>query len=132
MRIGELAAASGVSTRVLRHYEAQGLIVSRRAGNGYRDYDRDTLEQVGWIRDLLDCGFGTRQIAGMMRCLQGGGWDPDNCAAGYALHLRKLDELDAMIGVLQERRARLARRIRHFERAPAAPSQEGRSSMDTT
>lgn len=130
MRIGELAAASGVSTRVLRHYEAQGLIVSRRAGNGYRDYERSALEQVGWIRDLLDCGFGTRQIAGMMRCLHGGGWDPGNCAAGYALHLRKLNELDATIRLLQERRERLARRLRHFESAPAAPSPDRRQTME--
>jgi MerR family transcriptional regulator, copper efflux regulator len=117
MRIGALARATSVSTRTLRHYEAQGLIVSRRGPNGYRDFDPATLEQVHWIRDLLDCGFSTRQIVGMMDCLRGG-YDADSCAAGLALHRRKLDELDALIGVLSERRERLRSRIAHFGATP--------------
>ena len=40
MRIGELSAAAGVSIRVLRHYEAQGLIQSRRSANNYREYPK--------------------------------------------------------------------------------------------
>lgn len=117
MRIGTLSQRTSVSPRVLRHYETQGLIVSRRAPNGYREFDPATLEQVQWIRDLLDCGFSTRQIAGMMDCLRGG-YDAGSCAAGLALHRRKLDELDALIGVLSERRERLRHRIAHFGLTP--------------
>src|SRR4051812_10629302 len=107
MRIGALAQASAVSVRVLRHYEAQGLIVAGRATNGYREFASDTVEQVRWIRDLLDCGFSTRQIAGLMPCLAGS-WDAATCAAGLDLHRKKLAQLDAQIAVLTERRAKLA------------------------
>jgi len=115
MQIGALSKATSVSPRVLRHYEAQGLIESQRGANGYREFDPGTQEQVRWIRDLLDCGFSTRQILGLMDCLRGG-YDADNCATGLALHQRKLDELDALIGVLSERRQRLRSRIAHFGR----------------
>lgn len=63
MRPSELAALTGVSTRVLRHYEAKGLIVSQRLDNGYRNYDAKEVEKVRWITSLLKCGFSTRQIA---------------------------------------------------------------------
>jgi DNA-binding transcriptional MerR regulator len=118
MRIGALSQATSVSPRVLRHYEAKGLIVSRRGPNGYREFDPATEEQVAWIRDLLDCGFSTRQIAGMMDCLRGG-YDADSCSAGLALHRRKLDEIDALIAVLGERRERLRSRIAHFGVIPS-------------
>ncbi|OON61053.1 hypothetical protein B0920_19180 [Massilia sp. KIM] len=126
MRIGALARAAGVSPRTLRHYESQGLIRARRGPNGYRVFDARAVEQVGWIRDLLDCGFGTRQIAGMMDCL-GGVYDARSCAAGLALFLRKREELDGLIAVLEARRDRLERRIAHFGPHPRAiqPPDEG-------
>lgn len=72
MRIGEVAAATGVSTRSLRHYEQLGLIASRREPNGYRDYDEDTVVRVRQIRGLLDSGIPTRVIERMLPCLDGG------------------------------------------------------------
>ena len=47
MRIGELAARVGTSTRTLRYYESRGLLRARRAVNGYRDYDEDDLRFSG-------------------------------------------------------------------------------------
>lgn len=38
MRIGELAAKTDTSTRLLRYYEEQGLIMAQRRPNGYRWY----------------------------------------------------------------------------------------------
>ncbi|MEV8271640.1 MerR family DNA-binding transcriptional regulator, partial [Microbacterium oleivorans] len=44
MRIGEVAAASGVTTKALRFYEERGLLPQAdRATNGYRDYPEDTI-----------------------------------------------------------------------------------------
>jgi MerR family copper efflux transcriptional regulator len=125
MRIGELARQAGVSVRVLRHYEAQGLIQSQRLTNGYRDYPSATADQVRWIRDLIDCGFGTRQIQGFLHCFRNENFDPEQCAAGLAQHLEKQRELDEMIAVLTERRRRLSERIALFgDLSSATRSQE--------
>lgn len=56
MNIGEAAAASGVSTKMIRHYEKIGLIEpARRTASGYRVYtsnDVHTLQFIGRSRDL--------------------------------------------------------------------------------
>ena len=43
MRIGELAKATGVTTRALRFYEEQGLLTATRSHNGYRQYDESAI-----------------------------------------------------------------------------------------
>ena len=57
MRIGELAARAGTTTRALRYYEARGLLPARRGGNGYRTYDEGDLKLLRQIRTLQDFGF---------------------------------------------------------------------------
>lgn len=53
MLIGELSRRTGVSTRLLRYYEGQGLLEARRGPNGYRSYDEDAVATVRKIRALL-------------------------------------------------------------------------------
>jgi DNA-binding transcriptional MerR regulator len=69
MRIGELAARTGVSRRLLRYYEEQGLLTPGRAGNGYRDYGEAHVDVVQQIAGLLDAGLPTRIIAQLLPCL---------------------------------------------------------------
>ena len=57
MRIGELAARAGTTTRTLRYYEARGLLPARRSGNGYRSYDEADLRLLRQIRTLQDFGL---------------------------------------------------------------------------
>ena len=63
MKIGEASVASGISERMIRHYEKIGLIpAAARTNSGYRDYDlRDvhTLRFIGRARDL---GFPIEEI----------------------------------------------------------------------
>ena len=67
MKIGELSSASGVSQRMIRHYEKIGLIpAASRRDSGYRDYDdRDvhTLRFIGRARDL---GFPIEEIGQLL------------------------------------------------------------------
>ncbi|MFC9997158.1 MerR family transcriptional regulator [Nocardia sp. NPDC127526] len=69
MRIGELSARTGTSRRLLRYYEEQGLIVSQRQVNGYREYDEACVDRVLQIRGLLDAGLPTRIIKQILPCL---------------------------------------------------------------
>ncbi|MFD5575536.1 MerR family DNA-binding transcriptional regulator, partial [Streptomyces cadmiisoli] len=46
MLIGELSRRTGVSSRLLRYYEAQGLLDAERGPNGYRDYTADSVAAV--------------------------------------------------------------------------------------
>ncbi|GHE91504.1 MerR family transcriptional regulator [Amycolatopsis deserti] len=69
MRIGELSERTETPRRLLRYYEEQGLIVSRRLPNGYRDYDEYNVDRVLQIRGLLDAGLPTRIIKQILPCL---------------------------------------------------------------
>ncbi len=50
MPIGELARRAGVAASALRFYEAEGLIHGSRSTGGRRQYPRDTLRRVAFLR----------------------------------------------------------------------------------
>jgi len=57
MRIKEAARRLGISERMLRHYENEGLLRPRRSENGYRWYDEADLRRVARIRISSRQGF---------------------------------------------------------------------------
>ena len=69
MRIGELAAASGVSPRSLRYYEQQGLVRSERTPGGWRDFDESMVERVVMIQHLFAAGLASTTIGELLPCL---------------------------------------------------------------
>ncbi|MFE0026872.1 MerR family transcriptional regulator [Amycolatopsis sp. NPDC059021] len=70
MRIGELAEASGVSTRSLRYYEQQGLIRAERTVGGWRDFDAAMVERVVMIQHLFAAGLSSGTIDELLPCLE--------------------------------------------------------------
>lgn len=70
MRIGELADASGVSTRSLRYYEEHGLIRAARTPGGWRDFDTSTVERVVLIQHLFAAGLCSVSINELLPCLE--------------------------------------------------------------
>jgi DNA-binding transcriptional MerR regulator len=69
MRIGALARETGVSGRLLRYYEEQGLLRPARLANGYREYAESDVTTVSHIRALLAAGLPTVVIAQVLPCV---------------------------------------------------------------
>jgi DNA-binding transcriptional MerR regulator len=106
MKIGELSRETGVSPRLLRYYEEQGLLTSYRAEGGHRRYVQDTPVVVRRIRTLLAAGLPTKVIRDVLPCASGSGEVLDACTLG---HLRdRLTGLDEQLSELQTTRDALA------------------------
>jgi DNA-binding transcriptional MerR regulator len=69
VRIGELAARTGVSVRSLRYYEEQGLLVSERSTSGQRYYTEYAVERVNFVQRLYAGGLSSRTIADLLPCV---------------------------------------------------------------
>ncbi|MET9265399.1 MerR family transcriptional regulator [Amycolatopsis sp. NPDC004079] len=110
MRIGELAKATGVTTRALRFYEEQGLLTAARSHNGYRQYDESAIERVANIRYLLDSGLAMEDIRPLGSCLQGDLPSRRLSSSAIALVDRRLAVLDERIAALTRAREQLSSR----------------------
>jgi Cu(I)-responsive transcriptional regulator len=63
MKIGDASTASGISERMIRHYEKIGLIpAAARTDSGYRDYDQRDVHTLRFIGRARDLGFSIDEI----------------------------------------------------------------------
>lgn len=104
MRIGDLAQRAGTTTRALRFYESQGLLMAQRAPNGYREYDDEDLRLVTEIQTLQDIGFSLDDTRPFVECLRSGHESGDSCADSIETYRRKLAEIDGYLGRLTRMR----------------------------
>ena len=106
MQIGEASSRSGVSAKMIRHYEAIGLIpAADRRDSNYRDYGAGDLHRLGFIRRARDLGFSIDEIRDLLRL-----WADRRRSSRdvKALALGHLAELDGKIALLAEMRSTLA------------------------
>ncbi|MCP2257064.1 DNA-binding transcriptional regulator, MerR family [Streptoalloteichus tenebrarius] len=67
MLIGEVARRSGVSARMLRHYESLGLVrPTGRTVGGYREYSEEDIQRIFHVEGLRSLGLSLRQVARAM------------------------------------------------------------------
>ena len=69
--IGELARRSGAAASALRFYESQGLLAGTRTAGGQRQYPREVLRRVAFIRAAQSVGLTLEQIKAALAALPG-------------------------------------------------------------
>lgn len=111
MRIGELAARSGLTTKTLRFYEQAGVLPQpKRRHSGYRDYDEAALGRLRFIRAGQAAGLTLAELRGIIVIREDTGPPCEHVTTLLDLHLADLDtrirELTAMLKEVCRLRAR--------------------------
>lgn len=105
MLIGEVATRSGVTTKTVRFYERRGLVPEpERTAGGYRDYDAEVVDRLGFIRDAQAAGLTLAQI-GEVLDIRDGGQPP--CRHVATLVERRLSEVEQRLRELRQVRGQL-------------------------
>ncbi|MER5753333.1 MerR family transcriptional regulator [Streptomyces sp. NPDC002088] len=108
MRIGELAAQTGLSKDTIRFYEKIGLVAGRRLANGYRDFPPEAVPWLQYVRTAQTLGFTLAEIARHGEELSQA---PDAAEALSALFQEKIQVIDARMAELTTLRADLTARV---------------------
>lgn len=92
MRIGQASKASGVSAKMIRHYEAIGLVPGAdRRENDYRDYSPADIHRLQFIRRARDLGFPIERIRVLLRLWSDAGRSNAEVKAVALEHVRELE-----------------------------------------
>lgn len=121
MNIGQAAQASGVSAKMIRHYESLGLIAEPpRTEAGYRVYGDREVHLLRFIRHSRDLGFSLEQIRELLGLWQDRARPSRQVRALAQAHLA---ELEAKLAELQAMKATLAHLVQccHGDDRPDCP-----------
>jgi MerR family copper efflux transcriptional regulator len=121
MNIGSAARDSGISAKMIRHYESLGLLRQpKRTGAGYRVYDENDIHTLGFVRRARDLGFSIKEIKDLLSLWRN---RHRSSADVRTIAQRHIAELEAKIAELQGMRRTLEDLVRHChgDTRPACP-----------
>jgi MerR family copper efflux transcriptional regulator len=106
LNIGDAAKASGVSAKMIRHYESIGLIgEAKRTGAGYRVYSDEDVRVLQFVHRARALGFPLEQIGKLLSLWQDQGRASADVRALARAHIeelnRKIAEMEAMRRTLE-------------------------------
>jgi MerR family copper efflux transcriptional regulator len=111
MNIGQAASESGVTAKMIRHYEAIGLVSkARRTDGGYRIYDGNDIHTLRFIRRARELGFSMKQIEHLL-----GLWRNRRRASADVRRVAQqhINQLEQKISALQAMRKTLQDLVQH-------------------
>lgn len=119
--IGEASRRSGVSARMVRHYEGLGLLPSvARTESGYRQYSDADVHSLRFIKRARDLGFSMDEIGELV-----GLWHNRRRASASVKRIAQqhLNELEQRIADMQAMRSTLAHLVHccHGDARPDCP-----------
>jgi MerR family copper efflux transcriptional regulator len=106
MNIGQAAKSSGVSAKMIRHYESIGLFTKiSRADSGYRVYGENEVHSLTFVRRARDLGFSMKEIKKLLNLWRNKARPSFEVKKLALEHVRDLDqkifELRAMVNSLR-------------------------------
>jgi MerR family transcriptional regulator, copper efflux regulator len=121
LNIGEAASRSGVSAKMIRHYESQGLIKhARRTDAGYRLYDATDVHTLQFVRRARRLGFSMKEVAQLL-----GLWQNRRRSSGDVRRItqRHINDLEQKIDELQGMKRTLEALVHccHGDQRPDCP-----------
>lgn len=132
LNIGEVANASGVSAKMVRHYESIGLIPqAQRTMSNYRTYSEKDVHTLQFIHQARNLGFSIVQIGNLLALWQDRRRSSRKVKELAAAHIEELEhriaELQAMKHTLQALAARC-----HGDDRPECPILENLERADSS
>jgi MerR family transcriptional regulator, copper efflux regulator len=129
--IGEAAESSGVSAKMIRHYEAQGLLKpARRTDAGYRIYDSNDVHTLQFVRRARGLGFSMKEVERLL-----GLWQNRRRSSGEVRRIAQhhIADLDQKIQELQGMRKTLEDLVHrcHGDHRPECPILEDLAGTET-
>ncbi len=93
MNIGEASKASGVSAKMIRHYEQVGLLAAPpRTDSGYRQYAPTEVHTLRFIRHARDLGFSIQTIGELVGLWQNRKRPSRQVKALAQAHIQELEQ----------------------------------------
>ncbi|HMN75579.1 MAG TPA: Cu(I)-responsive transcriptional regulator [Burkholderiaceae bacterium] len=121
MNIGEASRASGISAKMIRHYESLGLLPAvARSAAGYRQYDAATVHTLRFVRRARDLGFSLPEIETLLQLWADGSRASGDVKRIALAHVADLGQRIAQMQAMQRTLERLAHAC-HGDTRPDCP-----------
>jgi MerR family copper efflux transcriptional regulator len=130
MNIGEAASASGVSAKMIRHYEELALLpAAQRTESGYRQYEPNDVHTLRFIRHSRDLGFSLAEIAKLVSLWQNRRRPSRSVKALAEAHIQELEQKAAQLLAMKSALEHLVHCCYGDDR-PECPILEGLAQAD--